>query len=493
VAFAAAFVGLALSAFHAPAPHDIPVGIVAPATTTGQVEDALQAARPGGFDVTIYRTEQAARTGIAHREVDGALIAAGRRLTLLVAGAGGTGPAQTLAKTFGAVAARSGQNLAVSDVRPPSSDDSEALSPFFVILGVLFPSLAAGSASALAFRRARPAWCVAAPVVVAAGIGLAAAGIAGGLAGLGNYAAIAGIVALFSLAISAPTAVLGRIWPPLVALAVLVFLVLGLPVSGGPGSLAEFGPGFLRPLNPALPVGVAAAAVRNAAYFGGYDVAAHLWVLAAWAVAGVAALALVVGLRRPAAQLTGVTARPHAPGLHTAVPAVPADPAAVLAAPAGSPAAEPGPPDPAVLPPLTLVLGFDNSEPSRRALRWTARLLAVRPGILHVVYADHLVIDSDLSGFAHDEMAAVRDAEAIKVAEAAAGIAAGAGIRYTFERRRGAPADEILAAARDRAAAAPGREPVIVVGRSGHAAHQIIGSVPVRLLRHSPGPVLAVP
>jgi nucleotide-binding universal stress UspA family protein len=494
MAFAAAFVGLALSAFHAPAPHDIPVGIVAPATATGQVEEALQAARPGGFELRIYRSEQAARTGIAHREVDGALIAAGGHLKLLVAGAGGTGPVQALTKAFGAVAAHSGQDLVVTDARPPSPGDSEALSPFFVILGVLVPSLVAGSASALVFRRARPAWCVAAPVAVAAGIGLAAAGVADGLAGLGNYAAIAGIVALFSLAISAPTAVLSRIWPPLVALAVLVLLVLGLPVSGGPGSLAAFGPGFLRPLDPALPVGVAAAAVRNAAYFGGYDVAAHVWVLAAWAVAGVAALALIVGLRQPAGPYPmAVTARPQAPGLHAGVRAIPADRAAVPAGPGGAPAPGPGPLDPAVLPPVTLVLGFDNSEPARRALSWTARLLAARPGILHVVYADHQVIDSDLSGFAHAEMEAARDAAALKVAEAAAQIAAGAGIRYTFERRRGAPADEILAAARDRAAAAPGREPVIVVGRSGHAAHQIIGSVPVRLLRHSAYPVLAVP
>jgi len=48
----------------------------------------------------------------------------------------------------------------VTDVIPPLARDSDALSPFFVILGVLVPSLAAGSASALAFRHARPAWCV---------------------------------------------------------------------------------------------------------------------------------------------------------------------------------------------------------------------------------------------------------------------------------------------------------------------------------------------
>lgn len=155
-AFAAIFVTLVLSAFHAPSPHAIPVGVVAPATVTGQVEDALDASVQGGFDLRVYPSEARARTGIAHREVDGALIVSGRQLRLLVAQAGGTGPAQALTKVFDAIAAKSGRPLTVTDVAPPLADDSEALSPFFIILGVLIPSLAAGSASALVFRRARP-------------------------------------------------------------------------------------------------------------------------------------------------------------------------------------------------------------------------------------------------------------------------------------------------------------------------------------------------
>src|SRR5580700_9457131 len=122
----------------------------------------------------------------------------------------------------------------------------------------------------MAFRRARPAWAVAALVAAAIVSGMVAAGIADGIAGLGNYAAIAGIVALFSLAVAAPTAVLARIWPPLVALAVLVFIVLGLPASGGPANLASFTPGFLRVLSPALPLGIAASTIRDVVYFGGH-------------------------------------------------------------------------------------------------------------------------------------------------------------------------------------------------------------------------------
>jgi len=121
-------------------------------------------------------------------------------------------------------------------------------------------------------------------------IGLSAAAVASGITGFDDYLPMAGIVALFSLAISAPTAALGRIKLPLIALAVITFLIVGIPVSGGPSNLGPFGPGFLRALDSALPLGVAADAVRNTLYFHGNDTAGYLWVLGGWAAAGIAAL-----------------------------------------------------------------------------------------------------------------------------------------------------------------------------------------------------------
>ena len=92
---------------------------------------------------------------------------------------------------------------------------------------------------------------------------------------------------------------LGRIKLPLIALAVITFLIVGIPVSGGPSNLGLFGPGFLRALDSALPLGVAADAVRNTLYFHGNDTAGYLWVLGGWAAAGIAAL-LVHPARRVA-------------------------------------------------------------------------------------------------------------------------------------------------------------------------------------------------
>lgn len=486
-AFAAVFVALAVGAFHAPRPHNLPVAIVGSSTVTGRVEHALGGALPGAIDWRSYPTAASARTGIMQREVDGALVASGPDLRLLIANGGGTAPANFLTQAAGAVAAKSGRPLVVTDVVPPLPGDTQALSPFFLLLAALIPSVAAGSGTALAFRKARPALGIAAPVAVAAAIGLVSAAVADAIAGLGHYPAIAGVVALFSLAVTAPTAVLARIKPPLVGLAVLLFIVAGIPMSGGPANLASFSPGFFRFFDSVLPLGVAASVTRNVVYFGGHATALHLWVLAAWAVAGLAGLVVVTTRRRQAPALT----QPVAPPVVSAhVPATPRharpEPAPVLGAPA------PGAPDFGAVEPITLVVGFDNSAPARRALTWGADLLRARPGTLHVIYADHPLIDSDLSGFARPQMDEARDDKAAGVAQAAAEIAAAAGVPYTFERRQESPADAMLSAANSLDADEPASEPVIVTGRSHHAPHRILGSVPVELLHESPYPVLTI-
>jgi nucleotide-binding universal stress UspA family protein len=287
--------------------------------------------------------------------------------------------------------------------------------------------------------------------------------------------------------VAAPTAVLSRIRPPLVALAVLVFIVAGIPVSGGPANLASFTPGFLRVFSPVLPLGIAASTIRNVVYFGGHGTAAYIWTLAAWALAGVGGLILVTALRRRAPALTG----PVLPPVLTepVLPPVLADP---VSARSGH-ASVPGRPDPGAVPSITLVVGFDDSEPAQRALSWGADLLQKRPGALHVIYADHMLIDSDLSGFGRTEMDEDRDEKAARVAEAAKEIAAAAGTPYTFERRQETAEDAILDAAGLYAAAEPASTPIIVTGRSHHVPHRVIGSVPVRLLHESPYPVLTIP
>jgi nucleotide-binding universal stress UspA family protein len=468
LAFAALLVTLLLSAFHQPQPHGLPVGVVAPAPVARHLQAALNARVPGGFDLRSYPQIAGARTAVAHHDLDAAVVISRGGIRVLAAQAGGTAVTQAITAAFGAVAAKTGHALTVTDVVPPLTKDSSALSPFFLLLGVMLPSIAAGSASALAFRRSRPAWATGAPVVVAVVLGLATAGIAVGVTGFGNYRAIAGITALFSLAVCAPTAFLARVRPTLVFLSVLAFIVFGIPVSGGPGGLAAFGPGYLRVLDSVLPLGVGADALRNTVYFAGCHTALYLWVLAAWAGGGLVALVLLMTVRARRGSLRAAGGRRHAP--HAVVP------------PSTAVALEP-------LVPVDLIVGVDTSEPARRALDWAAGLLTTRLGALHAVYVDHPA-GSDLSGFGYQELAEAREREASDARALTAEIASRAGVTWTFERREGSAPDEILAAAKEQAAG-PGT--VIVVGRAGHAARHLMGSVPTRLLHNSPYPVMVIP
>ena len=152
----------------------------------------------------------------------------------------------------------------------------------------------------------------------------------------------------------------------------------------------------------------------------------------------------------------------------------------------------PGHPGLRRLEPIALVVGFDDSAPARRALTWAADMLRARPGTLHVVYADHPLIDSDLSGFGRPEMDEARDDKAAAVAQAAAEIAATAGVPYTFDAARSPRPTRCSSAADDLDAAEPASEPVLVTGRSHHVPHRILGSVPVELLHQSPYPVLTI-
>lgn len=297
-AFAAIFVTIGLSGFHQPVPHDVPVGIVAPDLVAHEIKANLDAHIPGGFDLRSLAGEPQARAAIEHRQIDGALVVAPRGLELLTAEAGGTAPTQTITTAFTAVAAKTGRPLTTIDVVPPRRADSQALSSFFLILCVLFPSLATGVAAGHALRRAGLASRIGVLIAVAGVAGLATAGVADGISGLANYWAIAGIVALFSLAVSAPTAALGQIKPHLAALSVLAYLILGVPVSGGPPNLAAFAPSFLRSLHSGLPLGVAVDTIRNTVYFHASDTIGHLWVLTAYAAGGLAALCLLVAAVR---------------------------------------------------------------------------------------------------------------------------------------------------------------------------------------------------
>jgi nucleotide-binding universal stress UspA family protein len=158
----------------------------------------------------------------------------------------------------------------------------------------------------------------------------------------------------------------------------------------------------------------------------------------------------------------------------------------------------PGSPDA----PTYAVVGFDGSSSSLRALDAAARLLHDRPGGMEVIYVAHLsaiAAGADIGGRASAGVQqsfddATRELSAEVRAHLQATHLRGAARRWHFQRRDGAIADQLIAAADDlRRQRGPQAEVVIVVGRSEHGYHHVLGSVPQALERHDHFPVLVIP
>jgi hypothetical protein len=302
-----AFCGLFVTAFHAPSPHAIPVGMVgeapaahagpsrataarpAPAAHAGPSRATARpapaahagpsratAARPAaaGFELRRYDSERAARDDLEAGRLRGVLVD-GR---VLVASARGAVEAQTVRAAF--------PRAAVVDVAPLPGHDSRGLSAVFTALGLTVGGVAFGALLTLFGRGARlltiGLFAVATGIVVA----LTVDTIVGALTGA--FWATAGIVALGAAATGAATHALGRrLGPPGLALAALLFIPLGQSAAGGALG-ADLVPGFFGALSDALPVGATLAALRGAVYFGGAGTTVPLLVLAAWAVVGAA-------------------------------------------------------------------------------------------------------------------------------------------------------------------------------------------------------------
>lgn len=142
---------------------------------------------------------------------------------------------------------------------------------------------------------------------------------------------------------------------------------------------------------------------------------------------------------------------------------------------------------------LFLVVGYDGSPPSSRALDAAIRLLQGRAGCIDVVYVAHVPAVDMLSADAIAEMGTSFDEIERDLRASASAQLEGREERWRFERGQGVITDQLLAAATNLRAEHPDDNVVIVVGSSSQAAHRLVGSVAVSLARRSPVPVIIVP
>ncbi len=142
---------------------------------------------------------------------------------------------------------------------------------------------------------------------------------------------------------------------------------------------------------------------------------------------------------------------------------------------------------------LFLVVGYDGSPPSTRALDAAIRLLQGRSGSIDVVYVGHVPAVDMLSAAAIAEMDTSFDEIERDLRASARAQMEGREERWRFERGQGVITDQLLAAATNLHEEHPDDNVVIVVGSSSQAAHRLVGSVAVSLARRSPVPVIIVP
>jgi len=145
---------------------------------------------------------------------------------------------------------------------------------------------------------------------------------------------------------------------------------------------------------------------------------------------------------------------------------------------------------------LSLVIGYDGSDPAARALDAAAALLRGRDGCLTVVYVPHMPSADMLTPEAVAGMTVTFDELARDLHAQASEQLRDREERWRFERAQDMYSDVagvLIAVAEKVRAAHPDDNVAIVVGSSSQARHRMIGSVAVSLARHAPVPLLIVP
>lgn len=320
-----AAVQLALSAYylsigHAPAPHDLPVAVVAGAQQQPAVRQQIEMS--GSFRVTFVDDAAAIRSGILRKDVYGGLDLSGAAPHLYVASAAGTGASNVIKNAFGAVTndqvAQNVKDLqaaggpvplstvqrltsppAITDVAPLPSSDTTGGS-----VGLLIQALALGATVAalglgrLVDRRQRSllrgAGHVATMIVysvVSAAVVLMVAGWFGVPASGSRWSLFLSFL-LVSLAITGSTAAFVSVFGAPGAIVGTLYFTLGVIISGS-SILPEFLPTAGRVFGQALPTGAGVAAIRDNLYFPDAPTGTPLTVLGLYAGIGLAAVLII--------------------------------------------------------------------------------------------------------------------------------------------------------------------------------------------------------
>ena len=286
-----AFIASYAGALHQPRAHAIPVAVAGPPRLQAAVAGA------GGLKAVRARDGAAALRAVEERRVYGAVVAGEANIQVVVAPAASLPIAEALRGDLATRLKQAGP-VRVTVVHPLPAKDSRGIVGFYLAVGWVVAGYLGATLLGLAFGtrpgRLRVAWRLLGVALLGVLMGLWGAVLGQSIGDLGGSLlgmAVVGMLTVIAVGwvtvgLQAALGVLGT------GVAILLFVVLGNPSSGGPFA-PELLPGFWRTIGGALPPGASVSAVRDVAYFPAAAIGGSLLVLAAWALAGaVAALAL---------------------------------------------------------------------------------------------------------------------------------------------------------------------------------------------------------
>jgi nucleotide-binding universal stress UspA family protein len=144
--------------------------------------------------------------------------------------------------------------------------------------------------------------------------------------------------------------------------------------------------------------------------------------------------------------------------------------------------------------PLVVVVGFDGTDPSRRALSTAVEWLHDHPGRLEVVFVAHVPSTVALAAQAAEVVAEGLDEDAQSLAAMAEETLKDTDVKWHFQRRNGEIAPQLLAAGEEELESeGPSTRVVLVIGGPAHKIDRYLNSTPARVIRQDRFEVIVVP
>jgi hypothetical protein len=302
--FLLAFTLCYVSASHAPVPHDMPVTLVATASTTEGLSTSIEEEAPGAFDISRSPSAVDATDAVEQRDAVGAIIIDGTDVTTVIASGGGRLAASAVTNLGDRIAAEIGSSSppTIEEVAALPSDDPGGSTLFFLLVICTVGAFLSVSGVAQAFPAARLRTMIA----TAAGAALLVPVLGFSMisvyvdyeAPFGTVAAVIGIGMIYSFTVgliaSFLTATLGS---ASIFAVILVLIAFNFP-SAGSSAPASMLPAFWQLVHGGWIGAGAFEAMRSVLFFEGHQSGRWLIQLSLWLVGAVLLLVAVTVTRR---------------------------------------------------------------------------------------------------------------------------------------------------------------------------------------------------